>query len=120
MPVREPQPSWNPSRLDKQITIQRSRIVGDDKRKEWYTVAMGVWAYVEERRGRDLLLASTEVFRADAIFVVRYRNDIMQGDRLLYNGIIFNVISQPREMSELGRGRATEILVKQTNVEGNI
>lgn len=106
---------WQAVRLDKSISIQRSTVSGDDRSQAWSNVAVGVWAYVEERRGRDLLLASTELFRADALFVIRYREDFREGDRVVYQSRIYSVIAPPREMVEVGRRVATELIGKYTN-----
>ncbi len=97
--------------LDREITIQRVT-THQDRSRSWSDHAAGVPARVIERDGRELLAAgSAEVSLADALFVIRYREDLRTADRIVYQSRNYDIRSI-REMSELGRRRALQIAAK--------
>ena len=101
-------------RLDREITIQRVT-THQDRSRSWSDYAAGVAAQVIERGGRELLGGgSAEVSLADALFIIRYREDLRTADRILYRGRNYDIRSI-REMSGLGRKRALEIAAKAAN-----
>lgn len=94
--------------LDRRISIQRATLAEDPTFGEmvatWSTVAT-VSAAVRQVSGREFLSAEVTAAERRAVFVIRYRADVLTTDRVVYLGHPFDI----REVREIGRREGLEI-----------
>lgn len=86
--------TYRAGELDQLITIQREVRTADGMggaAVTLSTVASDLWAHVRPRSGKEL--ASFDRVEASALylFVVRYRGDIREDDRVVWNGDTYNI-----------------------------
>ena len=86
-------------KLDRRITFQY-KVVGENESNEdeeegWENIAINptVWASKNERRGNESYRADKLTDYLNVEFRCRYRNDINTKNRLICNGIPYNIIS---------------------------
>jgi SPP1 family predicted phage head-tail adaptor len=105
-------------RLDRRITFQEKVITtnesNEDEETGWENIATNptVWASIKEST-----VGSGEQYRADkltgfqsAVFVCRYRDDITVKNRIVYDGLAYDILS----MQEIGRKRFMSIETEST------
>ena len=85
-------------RLDRLVTIQR-RATGLGPRGQasetWVNVATGVWAGIEPIRGREYFAAGEQQLPVDARVVMRWRDDVAAGMRVVDGDNTWEVATQP-------------------------
>lgn len=97
-------------KLDRRVTIQERTVARDAAGGEtvtWVDRAT-VWAAKVDVTGRELLMASQMVETAQARFRIRYRSDVEQTDRVVYDGVAYDI----QHKAEIGRREGLELLVK--------
>lgn len=80
--------------LDQQITIKRETKVSDGMGGDISTlvdVASDLWAHVRPRSGKEIGTHDRVEAPALYLFVIRYRNDIRNDDRIVWNGETYNI-----------------------------
>lgn len=95
-------------RMDRQITIQGrdagESVIGSPV-NTWTNVAT-VWAEVQPVRGDEVVKLGKETASEMAKFIIRYRSDVSQTNRISYNSKIYNI----QYVREFGRAEGLEIL----------
>lgn len=85
-------------RLDRLVTLQR-RTAGTGPRGQapetWVDVATGVWAGVEPIRGREFFAAGQQQLPVDARVIMRWRNDVEAGMRVVDGADVWEVATTP-------------------------
>ena len=107
----------NPGKLDRRISFQAKSDTLDangERLAVWSTFAENVAANVAPSGGREFLRASRVFETASAVFLVRYRKDITQEHRILYEGKAYNILST----EELGRKDGLLIVAQAINTGG--
>lgn len=92
-------------RLDRRITFQE-KIVGDNESNEdeetgWQNVDTNptVWASKTEKIGGESYRADKLTDYSNVIFVCRYRSDITAKNRVVCEGVAYNITAPPMELS---------------------
>lgn len=86
---------YRPGELDQRITIKRETLSNDDMGGDTISLATvaTVWALVKADRGSESedwdQVNANHTYR----FVIRYRSDIRDDDRIEWNGYTFNIRS---------------------------
>lgn len=98
-------------KLDRRITFQ-SKIVGENESNEdeeegWENIATNptVWASKNERSGNEAYRADKLTDYLNVVFICRYRDDITPKNRLVCDGIPYNIIA----VTEISRKRFLNI-----------
>jgi len=79
--------------LDQRITFQRQTLTSDGQggaTKSWATLAT-VWALARARSGTEVAKMARVEATALYLFVVRYRADLRESDRIVWGGVNFNI-----------------------------
>lgn len=96
-------------KLDRRVTIQRWTETGRNDLNEpimaWAVIAT-VWAQQRPDRGSERFAAAQVSGAAVMTFHIRYRADLTDQDRLVYEGKTYQIVAPSRE---LGRRSGTEI-----------
>jgi SPP1 family predicted phage head-tail adaptor len=98
-------------KLDRRIRIDERTVVQDGiggETETWVERAT-VWAEKRDLSGRELILAQQEAATATTRFVIRFRDDVAQTDRIVYDGVNHDI----QHIAEIGRGEGLEILAKR-------
>jgi len=88
------------SQLDQRITLQ-SRVDAENSRGEnAYTFANlatvpEMWANARPLRGREFFAAAQVQSELTAVFTIRYRSDVTETMRVLWNGVPYDIASPP-------------------------
>lgn len=80
--------------LDQQITIKRESRVSDGMGGDTVTlvdVVVDLWAHVRPRSGKEVGLHDRVEAPAMYLFVIRYRSDLKDDDRIVWNGQTYNI-----------------------------
>ena len=80
--------------LDKQITIKRETRTSDGMGGDTVTlttVASDLWAHVRPRSGKEIGVHDRVEAPAMYLFVVRYRDDLLDSDQITWDGDIYNI-----------------------------
>lgn len=80
--------------LDQLITITRETRVSDGMGGDYVTlsdVAADLWAHVRPRSGKEMGAQDRPESRVMYLFAIRYRNDIRDDDRIIWNGDTYNI-----------------------------
>jgi SPP1 family predicted phage head-tail adaptor len=80
--------------LDQQITIQRETRTSDGMGGDTValtSVATDLWAHVRPRSGKEIGVHDRVEAPAMYLFVIRYRGDIKNDDRIVWNGQTYNI-----------------------------
>jgi SPP1 family predicted phage head-tail adaptor len=100
--------------LDYRITFQQ-KIVGENESNEdeetgWENIATNptVWASKDDRSGNEVYQADKLTDYETVVFVCRYRNDVTPKNRLVCEGIAYDIIS----INELSRKRYLKIVAE--------
>lgn len=96
---------------DRRISLMHRTLAAANAQGEqvpsWSTYAT-VWAQKLDGAGREAFVAATVYADADFRFRIRYRSDILQTDRVLFEGISYDILTT----SEIGRREGTEIFCR--------
>lgn len=79
--------------LDQRITIKRASLVSDGaggSTKSW-TIVCTVWAATRFAGGKEMLSETRNNATALIDFTIRNRTDIIEGDKITWNGIDWNI-----------------------------
>lgn len=85
--------------MDKKITFIKKVIVSstsnEDKLSTWVEVATNpeVWARIIQKPGRELVVADQVQSVFQTHFIVDYREDITEENRIVYNEKVYNIIT---------------------------
>lgn len=92
-------------KLDRRITFQE-KIIGtnasnEDEETGWENIATNptVWASKDDRTGSESYRADKEVAYNTIFFICRYRSDITAEMRVVHDGVAYNIVSPPVEIS---------------------
>jgi SPP1 family predicted phage head-tail adaptor len=84
----------NPGNLDQLITIKRETRTTDGMGGDTVAlvdVAANLWAHVRPRTGRELAKHDRVEAPAMYLFKIRNRSDILDSDRIVWNGATYNI-----------------------------
>ena len=101
----------NAGQLDRRVTIEQRSVARDAAGGEtvtWSTRAE-VWGSRRDITGRDRIRADQKVVEASASFLIRWRSDIASTDRLVCDGVTYDI----QHMAEMGMREGLEILAKR-------
>lgn len=92
---------WNIGELDERITLQREVRTSDGM--GGYSTALidvaTVWAKVIARSGRERAYADRLNAEGAYTFVIRVRSDLLESDRILWDGSQYNIRAIARQGS---------------------
>lgn len=95
--------------MDRRVSILREVETGRNELNEpiieWKKIAT-VWAQQRPERGSERFAANQVQGKSVLVFHIRFRADLSERDRLLYNREVYDIVAPPRE---LGRGVVSEI-----------
>lgn len=98
--------------LDRRVTLQSRTLAAANARGEkipsWSDLAT-VWAQKRDLSGRELYAASQLHAEASVAFRIRYRSGLTTVNRLVYDGLNYDVL----HLSEIGRREGYELLCKR-------
>lgn len=86
--------TYRTGELDQLITIQRETRTADGMggaSVSLTTVVSDLWAHVRPRSGKERGAFDRVEASAMYLFVVRYRDDIRESDRVVWNGDTYNI-----------------------------
>ena len=85
--------TFRPGELDKRITLRRESLTPDGQGGNHLTVADydTVWAHVRPLSGREREQFDRVNAEASYLFVIRNRQDIRENDRVLWEGVEYNI-----------------------------
>jgi SPP1 family predicted phage head-tail adaptor len=65
---------------------------------EWAALAVrpNDWAFVKPLRGAEFLAAGQFQARVDVVFNIRYRSDVNERMRIVWNGEVYEITSPPK------------------------
>jgi len=101
--------------LDRRVIIQRDDGTATDGKHvaAWGTVAT-VWAQKLDVAGREAFAAGIDqVELADARFKIRWRSGITPANRLLFDGVPYDIV----HVGELGRREGLELWCKRRSTD---
>lgn len=84
-----------PGLLNRRIAIERKTLTPDALggfTEIWSQHALP-WAHIKPMTGRELLHADKIDARAASRFIIRYRSDLSEDDRISYRGDLYNIRS---------------------------
>lgn len=94
-------------RLDRRVTLQLRTLVQDAQGQNveaWSTLAE-VWASKRDVTGREYFAAQATNAEGSAVFQIRYRSDVTVLNRLVCEGVTYNI----RHVAELGRREGLQL-----------
>jgi SPP1 family predicted phage head-tail adaptor len=95
-------------KLDRVVQLQH-QVLGSrsstGERATTYTTYATVRAGKKDLRGRELYAANQVQAEVSTVFEIRYRDDVLRTDRIVCEGVNYNV----RHVAEIGRGRGLEV-----------
>lgn len=92
---------FRPGEMDQLITIQRETLADDGYGGQTVTltnVATDLFCHVRPRSGKEGEEYQRLNAEATYMFVIRYRDDLREDDRIIWNGVQYNI------RTILGRG----------------
>lgn len=100
----------DPRGQDRRVRIERKVITRDAMGGETvgYTLRATVWASVIHTRGREAFLAAQVTPTSDVEFRIRWRDDVVETDRIVHDGKNYDV----QYIAEMGRRRRLRIVAK--------
>lgn len=94
--------------LDRRVELQH-RVLGSrsasGEQAVTYATYATVWAGKRDLRGREYYAANQMNAEASTAFTMRYRSDVLATDRIVLDGMNYNV----RHIAEIGRRQGLEI-----------
>ncbi len=102
--------------LDRRIRIeQRTSTQGADGGEVVvWVLRVELWAQVMHTRGQEALMAQQHTADAEVEFRIRWRADVRQTDRIVYDSQNYDV----QYLAEMGRRRKLRIVAKRPGGEG--
>jgi len=96
--------------FDRRVRIERKVSARDSMGGEVisYALRAEVWATVIHTRGREAYLANRVTPATDVEFRVRWRSDVAETDRIVFEGDPYDI----QYIAEMGRRRKLRILAK--------
>lgn len=84
---------WAPGELDQRVTISRETLAADGIGGATVTLATvaTVWAKVVAKSGRERMAADRLDAEAGYLFVIRWRSDVREADRITWGGVDYNI-----------------------------
>lgn len=100
---------------DRRVRIERKVVTSDGAGGDStsYVLRVEVNASVIHARGREAFLAAQVVPTADIEFRIRWRSDVVETDRVVYDGKNYNI----QYLAEMGRRRRLRIVAKLLGAE---
>lgn len=97
----------NSGMLDRQLTIRTVTYANDAAGQPVETWADGdtVWAQRDDKDGREASGSGERAAEVDAVFIIRYRDDVTPVNRVSIDGREYDVVS----VLEIGRREGLEI-----------
>ena len=96
-------------KLDRLVELRHRVLTRDSTSgqqvESWPTAYASVWAQKVDLRGREFFAAQQGNAEITATFRIRYRTDILATDRLVYEGLSYNILPP----AEIGRRDGLEI-----------
>lgn len=91
----------SPGKLDQRVTLQGVTLSDDGaggKVKTWadFATTPTVWCHVKPSAGGERFDEDRTTAMATLIFTIRYRSDVDETDRLVWNGEIYNIRQRKR------------------------
>jgi len=85
--------SYAPGELDQRVTITRESLAGDGMGGSVLTTSAvaTVWAHVRPKSSRERVHSERLGGESTYLFVLRYRSDIRESDRLVWGGVSYNI-----------------------------
>ena len=85
--------TYRAGELDQRITIKRETLTTDNMGGSTTTDTdvASVWAHVRPRSGRELGIHDKVEAPAMYLFVIRYRSDLLENDRIVWDGQEYNI-----------------------------
>jgi SPP1 family predicted phage head-tail adaptor len=86
--------NWRPGELDQLITIKREQLASDGMGGETVTLvnlAADIWAKVRPMSGNESERFDKLNATMTNTFVVRYRDDVREDDRIVWGGDEYNI-----------------------------
>jgi SPP1 family predicted phage head-tail adaptor len=84
---------YNVGELDKRITIRRETRTAD--RIGGYDITLStvatVWAHVRPKAGTESIRADRVEAKNMVLFVIRWRDDVLESDRITWDGVDYNI-----------------------------
>lgn len=82
--------------LDQRVTFQAQNLSPDGTggfTEAWadFGDTPTVWAHVKPLRGREVIQEGSDAAVAEYRFIVRYRADVVEADRIVWNGSAYNI-----------------------------
>lgn len=83
----------NPGQLDQRITIEKRTTTSNEfgETIETWSTRATVWAQARPLTGTERERPESTQGRANYAFVIRYRDDVLTTDRIMWRGRAFNV-----------------------------
>lgn len=94
--------------LDRRIALQHRILAARNaqgEQVETYTTFSTVWAKKTDMRGREVFAAQHMNAEGASTFVIRFRDDVLATDRVLFNNVAYNI----RSIAEIGRREWLEL-----------
>jgi SPP1 family predicted phage head-tail adaptor len=85
---------YQPGELDQKITIRRQTLVADGMggaENSTTTLANAIWAHARPRSGKEIGAHDKVESALMYLFVIRYRGDLKEDDRITWNGEEYNI-----------------------------
>ena len=97
-------------KMDRRITLMRRTLTQNAQGEQVPTWAAydTVWAQKLDGAGRESFVAQTVYADADFRFRIRYRSDVLQTDRAVFEGISYDILTT----SEIGRREGLELFCR--------
>lgn len=91
--------NWQIGELDQRISIIRQSTMSDGigGRTSTPSIVATVWAKVIAQAGRERFHADRLNAESSYRFIIRHRSDVLESDRVQWNGALFNIRSVIRE-----------------------
>lgn len=90
---------WMPGELDQKVVIQRETLAADGIGGSTVSVSTiaTVWAKVISNSGREREFGDRLNAEAGYKFVIRWRSDVLDSDRIVYGGNSYNIRNIAKE-----------------------
>lgn len=96
-------------RLDRYVTLQARTVTRNAEGEDvaTYATLANVWAEKFDLRGREYFAAQQSRAEVTTRWRIRYRDDLRAVDRLVYDGVAYDVVAPP---AEIGRRLGLELV----------
>lgn len=89
--------SYRIGQLTQRIQIERDAVQSDGMggQTKAAVVVASISAYVRPKSARELLAAQQVAATASVVFVIRWRGDLLASDRVVWQGVRYNITNPP-------------------------